>query len=270
VKIEGEDRLEVEEHLERLEGQEGLEEQEGLSDPIKPDEPVSAAAEQPDDQEIPRRGSAELKAIIEALIFASPDPLTLKAIYKLLDSEPKEDVQAAIAELKQDYDRPGGLQLVEVAGGYQIVTRPDLHEWVRRLFHERSTQRLSAQALETLAVVAYRQPVTSLEITEIRGVNTAGVLNTLLERHLIKIVGRKAVVGRPFMYATTKEFLIRFGLNDLSDLPKVEDMAEALGIEAPLLVERPLEEDQLPLEEPEAEIEMDDKMPPDGSSGSVH
>ena len=118
------------------------------------------------------RGSAELKAIIEALIFASPDPLTLKAIYKLLDSEPKEDVQAAIARLKQDYERPGGLQLVEVAGGYQIVTRPDLHEWVRRLFHERSTQRLSVQALETLAVIAYRQPVTSLEITEIRGVNT--------------------------------------------------------------------------------------------------
>ena len=136
-------------------------------------------------------------------------------MYKLLDNEPKEDVQAAIAELKQDYERPGGLQLVEVAGGYQIVTRPDLHEWVRRLFHERSTQRLSVQALETLAVVAYRQPVTSLEITEIRGVNTAGVLNTLLERHLIKIVGRKQVVGRPFMYATTKEFLIRFGLNDL-------------------------------------------------------
>ena len=172
--------------------------------------------------------------------------------------------------MKQDYERPGGLQLVEVAGGYQIVTRPDLHEWVRRLFHERSAQRLSVQALETLAVVAYRQPVTSLEITEIRGVNTAGVLNTLLERHLIKIVGRKAVVGRPFMYATTKEFLIRFGLNDLNDLPKVEDMAEALGIEAPLLVERPLQEEQLPLEEPEAEIETDDEMPPGGSGGSIH
>jgi segregation and condensation protein B len=270
VKIEGEDRLEVEEKLEKLEGHDALAGPEGLSDAMKPDEPLPASAEQPADQEIPRRGSAELKAIIEALIFASPDPLTLKAIYKLLDSEPKEDVQAAVAELKQDYDRPGGLQLVEVAGGYQIVTRPDLHEWVRRLFHERSTQRLSVQALETLAVVAYRQPVTSLEITEIRGVNTAGVLNTLLERHLIKIVGRKAVVGRPFMYATTKEFLIRFGLNDLSDLPKVEDMAEALGIEAPLLVERPLEEDQLPLEEPDAEIAMDDEMPPDGSSGSVH
>ncbi len=157
-------------------------------------------------------------------------------------------------ELRQDYERPGGLQVVEVAGGYQIVTRPDLHEWVRRLFNERTTQKLTVQALETLAVIAYRQPVTALEITEIRGTtSSSGVLNTLLERHLIKIVGRKQVVGRPFMYATTREFLIRFGLNDLSDLPKVEDMAEALGLEAPILVEQSPSEDQLPLEEPESE-----------------
>jgi len=207
--------------------------------------------------ELPVRASAEVKAIVEALIFASPDPLTPKAIFKLLDTEPKEDVKAALEGLKKDYDRPGGLQLVEVAGGYQIVTRPDLHEWVRRLFHERSTQKLTVQALETLAVVAYKQPITALEITEVRGVNTAGVLNTLLERHLIKIVGRKQVVGRPFMYATTKEFLIRFGLNDLADLPKVEDMAEALGIEsgaAPILVERAITEDQLPVDEADAEV----------------
>jgi len=194
---------------------------------------------------------AELKAILEALIFASPEPLTPKAIYKLLDAEPKEDVQAALAALKQDYDRPGGLQLVEVAGGYQITTRPDLHEWVRRLFHERTAQKLTVQALETLAVIAYRQPITAAEITDVRGVNTSGVLNTLLERHLIKIVGRKQVVGRPFLYATTKEFLIRFGLNDLSDLPKVEDMAEALGLEAPILVERPTSDEDLPLAEPD-------------------
>lgn len=206
-----------------------------------------------DETSSPGKSSAELKAILEALIFASPDPLTPKAIFRLLDNEPKEDVEAALAELKKDYERSGGLQLVEVAGGYQITTRPELHEWVRRLFHERSTQKLSVQALETLAVIAYRQPVTSLEITEIRGVNTSGVLNTLLERHLIKIVGRKQVVGRPFLYATTKEFLIRFGLNDLSDLPKVEDMAEALGVETPLLVEQNPPEDQLPLTESEDE-----------------
>lgn len=214
------------------------------------------------DENAPERGSAELKAILEALIFASPEPLTLKAMYKLLDNEPKEDVQAALAELRQDYERPGGLQIVEVAGGYQIVTRPDLHEWVRRLFHERSTQKLSVQALETLAVVVYRQPITALEIGEVRGVNTSGVLNTLLERHLIKIVGRKQIVGRPFMYATTKDFLIRFGLNDLADLPKVEDMAEALGLDAPILIEQTPSEEVLPLEEPDIED--------DEPTGSVH
>jgi segregation and condensation protein B len=219
-----------------------------------------------DDQPAARVGSAELKPILEALIFASPEPLTPKQIFKLLDNEPKEDVEAALRELKADYERPGGLQMVEVAGGYQIVTRSDLHEWVRRLFHERTTQKLTVQALETLAVIAYRQPVTALEITEIRGTtSSSGVLNTLLERHLIKIVGRKQVVGRPFMYATTKEFLIRFGLNDINDLPKVEDMAEALGLDAPILVERPTPDDQLPLEEPDA-----DEPPIGEPSGSVH
>jgi segregation and condensation protein B len=225
--------------------------------------------EQNDQFQLPAQSSAELKAIVEALIFASPDPLTLKAICKVLDSEPKEDVHAALAALKQDYERPGGLQLVEVAGGYQIVTRSDLHEWVRRLFHERSTQRLTVQGLETLAVIAYKQPITALEIGEIRGVNASGVLNTLLERHLIKIVGRKPVVGRPFMYATTREFLIRFGLNDLSDLPRVEDMAEALGLEAPLLVEQAPSEEMLPLEEPGPEADIKEP-PPNEPSGSVH
>jgi segregation and condensation protein B len=217
----------------------------------------------PDSESLPKRASAEIRAILEALIFASPEPLTPKAIFKLLAAEPKEDVQAALADLKRDYeDRPGGLQFVEVAGGYQIVTRSDLHDWVRRLFHERTTQKLTVQSLETLAVIAYKQPITAVEVTEIRGVNTSGVFNTLLERHLIKIVGRKQVVGRPFLYATTKEFLIRFGLNDLTDLPKVEDMAEALGLDAPILVEQTPSEDMLPLDEPDSSGEE--------PSGSVH
>ena len=195
--------------------------------------------------------SAELKAIVEALIFASPDPLTPKMLFKLLADEPKEDVAATIAALKAEYDARPGLQCVEVAGGYQIVTRPELHEWVRRLFNERSTQKLTVQGLETLAVIAYKQPITALEIGEIRGVNTSGVLSTLLERHLIKIVGRKNVVGRPFLYSTTREFLIRFGLNDLGDLPKIEDMAEALGFDPPAgLIEQTPREDVLPLDEP--------------------
>jgi segregation and condensation protein B len=191
---------------------------------------------------------SELKAIVEALIFASPEPMTIKTLIKLLDSEPKEEVVAAVEALKKEYDRPGGLQMVEVAGGYQIVTRPELHEWVRRLFHERTTQKLSVAALETLAVVAYKQPVTGPEVADIRGVNTAGVLGTLLERKLVKIVGRKQVVGRPFLYGTTREFLERFGLNDLSDLPKVEDMSDLLGFDLPAAVTEPAPQSPLPFE----------------------
>jgi segregation and condensation protein B len=198
--------------------------------------------------------SAEVKAIVEALIFASPEPMTPKMLFRLLAEEPREDVLAAIDALKADYENRPGLQMVEVAGGYQIVTRPELHEWVRRLFHERSSAKLTVQGLETLAVIAYKQPITALEITEIRGVNTSGVLSTLLERHLIKIIGRKNVVGRPFLYATTKEFLIRFGLKDLHDLPRIEDMAEALGFDPPAgLMETTPREDMLPLEEDEDE-----------------
>jgi len=215
--------------------------------------------------------STELKAIIEALVFASPEPLAPKALFKLLDSEPREDVERALASLKADYRPERGLQIVEIAGGLQIVTRTDLHEWVRRLFHERKTTKLSVQALETLAVVAYRQPVTAAEITEIRGVNTSGVLGTLMERKLVKITGRKPVVGRPFLYATTREFLMRFGLNDLTDLPRVEDMADVLGFEIPGLNEVGPSEQLLPLDTPEVSGgPAPDEAPPDPGGEPVH
>ncbi len=214
-----------------------------------------------------RTPSAEVKATVEALIFASPEPVSPKMLFKLLAEEPKEDVLAAVEALKQDYESRPGLQMVEVAGGYQIVTRPELHEWVRRLFHERSTQKLSVQALETLAVIAYKQPITALEVGEVRGVNTSGVLTTLLERHLVKIVGRKNVVGRPFLYATTREFLIRFGLKDLNDLPRVDDMAAALGFDPPAgLLEQTPREDVLPLDEKES---AEYAEPPDADGGAV-
>jgi segregation and condensation protein B len=199
---------------------------------------------------------SDLKAIVEALIFASPEPITLKVLAKLLDSEPREDLVAAIDALRQDYDRPGGLQMVEVAGGFQIVTRPELNEWVRRLFHERTTQKLSVPSLETLAVIAYKQPVTAPEIAEIRGVNTSGVVGTLIERKLVKIVGRKQVVGRPFLYGTTREFLTRFGLNDLSDLPKVEDMSELLGFDLPATVGEAAPQTPLPFEKTETDEQV--------------
>ena len=202
--------------------------------------------------------SAELTAIVEALIFASPEPITPRMLFKLLADEPREDVTAAVQVLMTDYEQRAGLQFVEVAGGYQIVTRPELHEWVRRLFHERSTQKLTVQGLETLAVISYKQPITTAEISEIRGVNVSGVLSTLMERHLIKIVGRKNVVGRPFLYATTKEFLIRFGLKDLSDLPKIEDMADALGFDPPAgLFDGTPRDEMLPLGELDADSGSD-------------
>ncbi len=198
----------------------------------------------------PRMELSQLKAVIEALVFASPDPLTPRMLYRLLNDEPKEDVLAALKALQADYVDRGGLHMAEVAGGFQITTRPEYHDWVRRLFHDRTSNKLSAASLESLSVIAYKQPVTAAEIGEIRSVNTSGVLSTLLERHLIKIVGRKNVIGRPFLYGTTKEFLIRFGLNDLNDLPKIEDMAQQLGFDAPaVLMERSVPEEMLPLEE---------------------
>ena len=208
--------------------------------------------------------SDELKPIIEALIFASPDPLTLKTLFRLLDEEPPEDVERALEALQADYGARGGLQMVQVAGGYQICTRPEFHEWVRRLFHEHSKQRLSVQALETLAVIAYKQPITGPEIAEIRGVNTSAVVGTLLERQLVKVVGRRPVVGRPFLYATTREFLNRFGLSDLGDLPKVEEMAEALGMEVPLGLATPgPATESLPFEDASEVPEDPETTPPE-------
>lgn len=229
----------------------------------------AAAAAAPTPAAETRPDLADLKAIIEALVFASPDPLTPKALFRLLEHELQPDVEAALAALRADYHGHGGLQFVEVAGGFQIVTRPELHEWVRRLFHERRAQKLSVQALETLAVIAYKQPITAPEIAEIRGVNTTGVLATLLERHLIKISGRKLVVGRPFLYATTREFLIRFGLRDLNDLPKVEDMADVLGFDLPtrLAAAGPVDA-RLPLEPEESGAEEPDHD--DEETGAVH
>jgi len=192
------------------------------------------------EEQTPRMELSQLKAVIESLVFASPDPITPRTLFKLLNDEPKEDVKAALEALKADYADRGGLHIAEVAGGFQITTRPEYHEWVRRLFHERSANKLSVAALETLSVIAYKQPVTAAEIAEIRGVTSSGgVLSTLIERRLIKTVGRKQVVGRPFMYSTTREFLERFGLSDLGDLPKVEELSDALGFDLPIGLSEP-------------------------------
>ena len=185
-----------------------------------------------DDAETPILPPQEIRAVLEALVFASQEPLTPRQIGQVLQGVPKDAWKAALEELKQEYARDGrGLQLVEVAGGWQITTRPEYNDWIRELIDPKAPTRLSIQALETLAVIAYKQPVTLPEIIELRGVKSGGVIKTLLEKRLIRIVGRKEVVGRPMLYGTTKEFLLNFGLKDLAALPKIEEFAEVLGEE---------------------------------------
>ena len=220
---------------------------------------VTSAERDPDAEpegEPPSLPAEEVRAILEALIFASPQPITPREVGKVLAGVSRERWQAALEWLRADYARDGrGLQLVDVAGGWQITTRPEYNDWVRELLDPRAPTRLSIQALETLAVIAYKQPVTLPEIIELRGVKSGGVLKTLLEKRLIRIVGRKEVVGRPMLYGTTKQFLLHFGLKDLAELPKVEEFVEVLGeevdvaglkraIEAPRPVEIPLAEDE--------------------------
>jgi segregation and condensation protein B len=197
-----------------------------------------------------------VRAIVEALVFAAPQPLTAREIGRVLQGVPKEHWQQALEELQQDYARDErGLQLIEVASGWQITTRPEYNDWVRELLDPKTPTRLSIQALETLSVIAYRQPVTLPEIIELRGVRSQGVVKTLLEKRLIRITGRKEVVGRPMLYGTTKQFLLHFGLKDLEELPQIEEFAEVLGeevdvpglkraIEAPRPAEVPLSEDE--------------------------
>jgi segregation and condensation protein B len=193
---------------------------------------VPSGTEMPPGEEAPVLPPEEVRAVLEALIFASPQPLTPREIGKVMGGVPKEAWQAALADIRSDYARDGrGLQVVEVAGGYQITTRPEYNDWVRELLDPKAPTRLSIQALETLAVIAYKQPVTLPEIIELRGVKSGGVIKTLLEKRLIRITGRKEVVGRPMLYGTTKDFLLHFGLKDLGELPKIEEFAEVLGEE---------------------------------------
>ena len=175
------------------------------------------------------QNAAERKAIIEALIFVAEEPLSLKTMAEVL-REDREVVEAAVAELAREFNgRNGGLQLREVAGGWQFATRPEFHEHVRAYLKSRPSAKLSIASLETLAVIAYKQPVTVPEILEIRGVQSPSAIKTLLDKKLIVAKGRKETVGRPMMYGTSKDFLIQFGLKDLSELPSMEDFHDLSG-----------------------------------------
>jgi segregation and condensation protein B len=173
-------------------------------------------------------------AILEAALFAAEEPLTLVRLAEVLEEPDGRKVRGLVEALRDRLAADGrGLEVVEVAGGYAMLTRPDLAPWVRRLRQGRPA-RLSRAALETLAVIAYKQPITKAEIEEVRGVNADGVLRTLAERELIRVIGRKAEPGRPILYGTSRSFLEHFGFKDLSDLPTLREIEALLGAtEAP-------------------------------------
>lgn len=175
------------------------------------------------------RSMAEMMAIIESLIFVSEEPLTIKSLAEVL----KEDrgwIETALEALAEEFNaRNGGLHLRELAGGWQFATRPEHHEHVRAYLKSRPSAKLSLASLETLAVIAYKQPITIPEILEIRGVQSPSAIKTLLDKRLIVAKGRKETIGRPMMYGTSKEFLLQFGLKDLTELPSIEDFEDLAG-----------------------------------------
>ena len=161
--------------------------------------------------------------VVEALLFASDAPLEAERIREVLDLENVAAARELVGQLVERYEsQPRGLSIMEVGGGWRMVTRPELAPWLVRLARARTRVRLSRPALETLAIVAYKQPVSRPEIDAVRGVNSEATLDNLLERRLIRIAGRKEAPGRPFVYETTREFLVAFGLRDPGDLPKIE------------------------------------------------
>ncbi len=176
----------------------------------------------------------EMEAAIEAILFVSSEPVPRNRLIELFDEDEREQAAAALAAVLERYARgeARGVMVEDVAGGVRLVTRPEMGVWLRRFFDVASGSKLSMAALETLAIVAYRQPITGPEIQELRSVNPVGVLKTLLEKRLVRIAGRKEVVGKPFLYATTREFLVHFGLNSLRDLPPLEEFEETFGIPA--------------------------------------
>ncbi len=175
------------------------------------------------------RDVEQLSRAVEALIFVSDEPISSKALAEVLEEE-REMIDSVVEELATSYDdRNSGLQVRQIAGGWQISTRTECHEDVRRFLKTKPSAKLSLASLETLAVIAYKQPVTVPEILEIRGVQSASAIKTLLEKRLIVTKGHKETVGRPMQYGTSKEFLIHFGLKDLSDLPSIEDFEDLVS-----------------------------------------
>jgi segregation and condensation protein B len=174
--------------------------------------------------------TVEMQAIMEAIIYVADDPVKPEQFKEVFPEESLANIEQALEKLAETFNtRPGGMLIREVAGGYRMTTRPEHHEQIRAYLKTRPSAKLSMAALETLAVIAYKQPVTLAEILAIRGKKSSTALQTLLERKMVAILGRKPVVGRPILYGTSKEFLIHFGLNSLADLPTLEEFAQIAG-----------------------------------------
>ena len=175
-----------------------------------------------------------LSALLEAIVYLAREPVTIESIRKALPDIDANDIDACMAELIEKYRGPGhGIEIREIAGGLRFSTKPEHHDTLKAFLQAQApATRLSLAALETLAVIAYKQPVTVPEIQEIRGVQATGVIKTLLDKKLVATAGRKEVLGRPILYKTTKEFLIHFGLNDLSELPSMEEFEELIKNQA--------------------------------------
>ncbi len=181
--------------------------------------------------ESPEINELEIKSIIEAVLFVSQEPISSDKLVQVLGGTPKSKITEILQVLQAEYAQDGrGLLLSEVAGGFLLSTRPDCGTYIRRLTKAKASSKLSRSALETLAIVSYKQPITRLDIEKMRGVETSGVLRTLLDQKLVRIVGRQDVPGRPILYGTSKQFLQRFGLRDLRDLPPLKEIQE-LGLQ---------------------------------------
>ena len=196
--------------------------------------------------------TADAKKIIETLLFITDRPVKPGRLAEVVETVSAKQVLAIIEELTREYAQTGrAVQIVEVGGGFQMATKPEYGRWVRKLYNEKMTTKLSNAALETLAIIAYKQPITRAEMESIRGVDVAGPLERLLERGLVRVVGKKDTIGRPMVYGTTDEFLRMFGLNKVSELPDLQVFAEKT------------------LHEKQADLPFDEALPPVGEPAII-
>ncbi len=210
---------------------------------------------------------ANNRSIIEALLFVSSEPLSVGQIKDLLDNVSESEIQTVLDTLASEYEqRQGGLQVIQIADGYQMLTRLECSPWLKKLKTVTVSNKLSQAALETLSIIAYKQPIIKAELDKTRGVGSDGVLKTLLDRKLVKILGRQEMPGRPLLYGTTNEFLQYFGLKNISELPTLRDIEDIDGTESP---GQPSMEDILELDSEILQEKAEEASPPDNTAEKI-